>query len=123
MKNKYHAKSCIINGMSFDSKKEAKRYRELLLLEKAGVIHNLQRQVKYEIIPAQYRVYKRYGKNGRTLKDGKKLLEHNCIYIADFVYEMDGNTIVEDAKGVRTADYIIKRKLMLYVHGIGIKEV
>jgi hypothetical protein len=123
MKNKYQAQKCVIDGKAFDSIKESKRYRELLLLEKAGVIHNLQRQVKYELIPAQYRVYKRYGKNGRLLKDGKKLLEHNCTYIADFVYEMDGNTIVEDTKGVRTTDYIIKRKLMLYVHGIAIKEV
>ena len=122
-KNKYHAQTCVIDGQVFDSIKESKRYKELCLLEKAGVIRNLERQVKYELIPAQYRVYKRYGKNGRILKDGKKLLEHNCTYIADFAYEMDGNTIVEDTKGVRTTDYIIKRKLMLYVHGIAIKEV
>lgn len=53
----------------------------------------------------------------------KKLIERGVYYIADFVYYRDGEYIVEDTKGVRTKDYIIKRKLMLYVHGIKIKEV
>lgn len=125
MKNKYYAKSCIINGMSFDSKKEAKRYQELMLLEKSGFISNLQRQVKYVLIPPQYKTFKRYGNKGKLLKDGKQLLERECSYVADFVYELDGKTIVEDAKSkaTKTKEYIIKRKLMLYIHGIAIKEV
>ena len=123
MKNKFHARKCVINGVSFDSRKEARRYQELLLLEKGGYIENLQRQVKYELIPAQYKTVERYGKGGKRLKDGKQLLEKACTYVADFVYDIDGTKFVEDTKGVKTKDYIIKRKLMLYKYGISIKEV
>lgn len=122
-KNKYHNKTTIIDGISFPSRKEARRYQELLLLQRAGVIRNLQMQVKYVLIPAQYEEYARYGKKGQRLLDGKRLLEKECSYIADFVYEENEKTIVEDTKGVKTKDYIIKRKLMLYIHGIRIKEV
>ena len=80
-------------------------------------------QVKFELIPAQYEEYERYGKNGQRLKDGRRLLEMECSYIADFVYEEGGNQIVEDTKGMKTKDYIIKRKLMLHKHGIRIREV
>lgn len=108
--NKYRAKKTEVDGIVFDSKKEARRYQELKLFEKAGVIKDLERQVKFVLIPAQ-RI------NG-------KVAERECSYIADFVYkDKEGNTIVEDTKGFRTADYIIKRKLMLYVHGIKIVEV
>jgi hypothetical protein len=55
------------------------------------------------------------------LKRGK-LLEREVAYIADFVYTEDGKRIVEDSKGFKTKDFIIKRKLMLYMHGIRIKE-
>ncbi len=109
MKAKYKNEKVYQLGMTFDSKKEAVRYRELLLLEKAGVIKNLQRQVKFELIPSQ-RI------NG-------KVVERACDYIADFVYEKDGEIIVEDTKGFKTKDYIIKRKLMLHTLGIRIKEV
>jgi hypothetical protein len=121
--NKYHSKKTTINGIEFDSRKESRRYQDLLLLERAGAIQNLQRQVKFVLIPAQYETIERYGKNGQKLKDGQRILERECSYIADFVYRENGKMVVEDTKGVKTKDYIIKRKLMLYVHGIKVKEV
>lgn len=123
MRNKYKAIKCTVNGIEFDSRKEARRFQELSLLERAGEILNLRRQVKYILIPAQYETYERYGKKGQRLKDGKRLLEKECSYIADFVYEEGGKLVVEDTKGIKTKDYIIKRKLMLYINGIKIKEV
>lgn len=106
---KYHAKKTELDGITFDSKKEANRYAELRLLERSGAIHNLRRQVRYELIPAQK-------------KDGKTI-ERACHYIADFVYEENGKTVVEDVKGYRTKEYVLKRKLMLQVHGIEVREV
>lgn len=123
MQNKYYNKKCTVNGIIFDSRKEARRYQELLLLQRAGVIKSLQRQVKYVLIPAQYESFERYGKNGQELTPGKKLIERECAYVADFVYVEDGKTVIEDTKGMKTKDYIIKRKLMLYTHGIRIREV
>lgn len=123
MRNKYQAIKTCVNGIEFDSRKEARRYQELLLLQRAGEIKNLELQKKYVLIPALYETYERIGKKGQKLKDGKRLLEKECSYIADFVYEENGKEIVEDTKGVKTKDYIIKRKLMLYVHGIRIREV
>jgi hypothetical protein len=122
-KNKYHSKKININGTVYDSKKEYKRHCELLLLEKAGAITDLQTQVKFILIPAQYETFERYGKKGQRLKDGQRCIEKECAYIADFVYNENGKKVVEDTKGFRTKDYIIKRKLMLWVHGIKIKEV
>lgn len=107
--NKYRNKKVCYNGITFDSKKEACRYSELLLLERAGVITDLQMQVPFVLIPSQ-RI------NGRVV-------ERECKYIADFVYTENGKKVVEDTKGMKTDKYIIKRKLMLYVHGIQIKEV
>ena len=120
--NKYRSKNVEVDGMVFDSKKEANRYSELLLLEKSGVISNLQRQVKYVLIPAQ-REPDIIGKRGGR-KPGK-LIEKECAYYADFTYfdREKQEVIVEDTKGMRTKDYIIKRKLLLYVHGIRIKEI
>lgn len=123
MKNKYYAKKTMFNGIEFDSRKEARRYQELRLLERAGAIRDLELQKKFVLIPAQYETYERYGKKGQRLQDGQRLVEKECAYLADFVYKEDGKTIVEDTKGIKTKDYIIKRKLMLYVHGIRIKEV
>lgn len=124
--NKYRNKKITAGGLVFDSKREYNRYRELLLLEKAGEISNLRRQVKFVLIPAQYeKSPERYtrGKHKGELRPGV-LLERECSYIADFVYiDADGQKVVEDVKGVKTKDYIIKRKLMLYVHKIKIKEV
>jgi hypothetical protein len=119
---KYGNKKVTVNGIVFDSKKEAKRYQELLLLEKAGVIKDLQRQVKYVLIPAQYEG-DYIGPRGGYHKG--KMLERECAYVADFVYfDMRIPTyVVEDTKGVKTKDYIIKRKLMLWRHGIRIREI
>lgn len=99
-----------IDSLSFDSKKEANRYCELKLLEKIGRIKNLRLQVPFELIPKQ-------------LDKGGKVLEKAVIYKADFVYERDGKTVVEDTKGFKTKDYIIKRKLMLFRYGIRVMEI
>ena len=117
--NKYRNKKVVRNGITYDSKKEADRHAVLRLLERAGKIRDLQRQVKFVLIPAQYEP-DTVGKRG-GIKKGK-LIERECSYIADFVYEENGKKVVEDTKGFRTADYKIKRKLMLFMHGIRIKE-
>ena len=122
--SKYRNTKITVDGITFDSKKEARRYSELKLLEKAGKISNLQRQVKFVLIPAQYEAFERTGKNGQPLKQGKKCIERECAYIADFVYrDADFKRVVEDTKGMRTKDYIIKRKLMLHKFHIKISEV
>lgn len=112
------------DGIVHDSKREADRWCYLKMLATAGEIFELQRQVPYELIPTQREKTKRYGKRGQRLADADRLVERPCIYIADFVYkDKDGNMVVEDAKGVRTEAYIIKRKLMLHVHKIRVREV
>ena len=124
--NKYGNKKVIIDGEVFDSKREAYRWRDLKFLESCGAISNLKRQVVYELIPAQRekstKVYKKGRKKGQP-REGK-IIEKAVTYIADFVYtdSATGREVVEDAKGMRTRDYIIKRKLMLYIHGIKIRE-
>ena len=123
--NKYGNKKVTIDGEVFDSKREARRYQELKLLERCGAIYNLKRQVTYELIPAQRekstRVYTKGRKKGQPIEG--KVIEKAVTYIADFVYmdNVAGKEIVEDTKGMRTRDYIIKRKLMLYIHGIKIQ--
>ena len=109
MRRKYGNKKITVGGETFDSRREYDRYRELVLLVRAGKIHDLVRQVKFELVPAQ--------------REGKKVVERAVYYIADFVYWEGDEMIVEDAKGVRTDVYIIKRKLMLQEHGIKIREV
>jgi hypothetical protein len=121
---KYKNKKIDVDGILFDSKAEANRYLQLKKLLKAGVITDLELQKKYELIPAQYETWHRYGRGGKQLKDGKRCIEKSVTYKADFVYKnKDGAEIVEDAKGKRTKDYVIKRKLMLYVHNIIVREV
>ncbi len=107
-RNKYHAKK---TG-GYDSLKEHDRAAQLKLMQRAGLISNLREQVPFVLIPAQR------GADG-------KVVERECKYIADFVYTDNetGKTVVEDTKGFRTKEYIIKRKLMLSVHGIQIKEI
>ena len=107
--SKFGNKKVVVNGIQFDSKREARRYLDLRAMEIAGQIQNLRLQVKYLLIPSQ-RI------------DGKSV-EREVTYVADFVYEQNGETVVEDSKGHRTKDYIIKRKLMLSVWGIQIREV
>lgn len=131
--SKYRSKKITVDGVTYDSQKEYRRWCELNLLQKAGKITGLDRQVAFELIPAQKRTietgekYKRNDLARGIVKGNPKTkevcLEQSCVYIADFVYHEDGMQVVEDTKGVRTADYIIKRKLMLWVHGIRIKEV
>lgn len=113
MTNKYHAKKIAVLGRTFDSRKEADRFLALCAILKRGEIADLRGQVKYELIPAQ--------KKG----DGKT--ERAVCYIADFVYQKDGKTVVEDVKGYRNGAayriFAIKRKLMLWRYGIEVKEV
>ena len=123
-RNKYNASKVVANGEIYESKKEAVRGTELALLEKAGAIQNLRRQVKFVLIPAQ-REPDTFGPRG-----GRKVgrtIEQELAYVADFVYERDGQTVVEDVKGYRDGGayriFSIKRKLMLYLKGIRIKEV
>lgn len=118
--NKYHSKKTIAYGIEFDSKKEAMRYRELKFLEASGKIENLKTQVKFVLLPAQ-KEPDTVGPKGGKIRG--KVLEREVSYIADFVYVEDGRMVVEDTKGVRTPEYVIKRKLLLYMTGIRIKEV
>ena len=108
-KSKYANEKAVAGGLQFESRKEARRYQELRLLERAGEIQNLQRQVKFELLPSQ-----RY--NG-------KVIERPVNYIADFTYTENGKLVVEDTKGFRTKEYMLKRKMMLYLCGIRIREV
>ena len=104
-KNKYRNEKVFADGQTFDSKKEYYRYCDLKLLEQAGLVSDIQRQVKFELIPKQ---------------EGERAV----TYVADFVYtDNNGKKVVEDTKGVRTKEYIIKRKLMLWRYGIKILEV
>lgn len=129
-RNKYKNKKIFRDGEWFDSIHEYKRYRELLLLQRTGEISDLRRQVPFELIPAQYEdiptgeFYVRGERKGQE-KIKRVCVEQSVVYNADFVYTMDGKTVVEDTKSdpTKTKDYIIKRKLMLYVNGIKIREV
>ena len=111
--NKYGAKKTEIDGIRFDSKHEATRYCELKYMERAHLISDLELQRTFTLIGPQ--------------KDkAGKIIEHPVKYVADFVYkDQDGNTVVEDTKSpaTRTPAYVIKRKLMLSIYGLRIKEV
>ena len=118
--NKLHAENVDMTmpdgtQMHFDSRREARRYMDLWLMQRAGEISGLRTQVKYPLLPKQVR------------SDGTK--ERAIDYVADFVYEQGGQTVVEDSKGFRnTASaayrvFVMKRKLMLYIHGISVREV
>ncbi len=108
----------MFNGISFDSKREARRYKELLALEDDGKITELKLQVPFVLVPKQ-ELKEPIASKGKTRKS-----ELAVKYVADFTYlNNKGELIVEDTKGVKTAEYIIKRKLMLYVHGIQIREI
>ena len=128
MRNKYYNKKTCIDGIEFDSRKEARRYQELKLMERAGVIKDLKMQVKFELIPAQYETvetgeyYKIGAKKGQP-KTKDICIEESITYYADFVYTEGKNKVLEDTKGIKTEVYKIKKKLMLWIHGIRIKEV
>ncbi len=100
-KTKYHNKTTEQDGIVFASHKEANRWRELKLMQRAGKIRGLERQVKFPLIV-----------------NGVKV----CTYIADFIYQEGTRVIVEDAKGYRTREYNLKRKLMKACHGVEILE-
>lgn len=122
-RNKYHNHKIIIDGVTFQSRKEARRWEELKIMEKAGMIHGLERQKKFVLIPAQ-REPDTVGKRGGRIKG--KVIERECAYIADFCYyTQDGEYVVEDVKSeaTKTEQYKIKKKLLLYVHHIRIREV
>ena len=96
----------------FASKKERERYKDLRLLEQAGIIEDLKTQVAFELIPIQHSA------------DGR-MLEREVRYVADFTYIKNGELVVEDVKSPATrknSEYIIKRKLMLERHGIRVQE-
>ena len=112
------------DGLVFDSNKEYQRWMELRLMERAGEISGLSRQVRYELIPAQREPDIIGPKGGR--RPGK-LIERSVDYVADFVYTKDGTVVVEDTKGYKGGQayalFAIKRKLMLQVWGIKVREV
>jgi len=102
VRSKYRNIKTVVDGIKFDSKKEAKRYQELKLLEKAGEITDLELQPRFNLIV-----------------NGKKI----CAYIADFRYTSRDKTIIEDVKGMRTPIYKLKKKLMKACLDIDIEEV
>lgn len=124
MANKFNARKIVADGEEFDSKREYKRWLFLKHLKDTGRIKNLCRQVEYPLIPTQ-REPDITTKTGKT-KPGR-VIERACIYVADFQYEQDGQTVVEDVKGYRKggayALFVIKRKLMLERYGIRVLEV
>ena len=107
---KYHNSKITTPDGTFDSKHELQRWGELKIMERAGIIEQLKRQVRFDLVPAQPR-------------DGLIPAERGVSYIADFTYLKNGELVVEDAKGYKTAEYIIKRKLMRWIHKVVIKEV
>ena len=120
-KQKYGNKKVERDGILFDSKREADRWTYLCQLMDAGVITELDRQVTFELLPAQYELSTVGVRGG---KDRGKCIERAVKYKADFVYKDQlGRKIVEDTKGYKTPEYVLKRKLMLHVHGIRVKEV
>lgn len=120
-KNKYHAKKVNICGIEFDSKKEGMRWLLLKDMERRGEIFGLRRQVPYELLPA---IYKDEVIHLKTKdKVVKKLVQRAVHYVADFVYTRDGKEIVEDTKGLRLPDYVLKKKMMLALKGIEITEL
>ncbi len=109
---------------TFDSQLEWSRFLFLSNREKEGEITNLRRQVEYLLIPAQYGTEIKHLKTKD--KEVRVLLERSCSYIADYVYERNGETIVEDckgAKGIITEAAKIKKKLLLWVHGIELRYI
>lgn len=109
--SKYNAKKVIVDGITFDSKKESKRYLELKQMQESGEIHDLQLQVPFELIPSF-----------EIIVDGKKRKRRKMQYIADFVYYINDVKVVEDVKGRKTEVYKIKKKIFEYKFKETIKE-
>lgn len=107
--NKYRNVKAELDGITFDSVHERDRYAELKMMEKSGLIKDLELQPVFELVPA--------------IRENGKVVQRAVIYKADFAYTYNGEKIVEDAKGVKTQAYSIKKKLMRYVHNIVVREV
>lgn len=126
-RSKYFAKKTLVDGILFQSKKEAERYLVLKEQEKQGLISDLQMQVPFLLVPSQYEDIVKFTPKRHNEKIVKKLLEKKVEYKADFVYNRNGEMVVEDAKGYRDSTayalFVVKRKLMLYVHGIRVVEI
>lgn len=121
--SKYHNKITYVDGIKFDSKREAEYYVIYKNLQRNGKIVNLQLQVPYELIPA---VYKEEVKHLKTKdKVVKKCIQKATFYYADFVYDdpVTGMTHVVDIKGKRTKEYVLKKKMMLAFNNIEIEEL
>ena len=118
---KYRNKRVEYEGIVFDSLKEKRRYCQLQILEKNGIISDLRLQVPFELIPAIYEDEVVQMKTKTKIK--KKLVQRSTTYVADFVYIQDGKMIVEDTKGFRTKEYELKKKMMRAFLGIEIKEI
>lgn len=106
-RSKYHARKTVVDGITFDSRREADRYLVLKNMEEDGAIEDLRRQVRYELVPA----FDVDGKHYRPV-----------FYVADFVYVEDGKEVVEDVKGMATDVYRLKSKLFARRYGKVIKE-
>ena len=121
-KTKYHNKKVKYAGLEFDSKKEMYRYIRLLSMQEEGLISELRLQVPIEIIPPVYDTIEVQLKT--KVKQVQKLVQKAAHYVADFVYkDKDGNEIVEDTKGFRTKEYLLKKKIMRAYLGITINEI
>ena len=105
--SKYHARKTTVDGITFDSRREADRYLVLKGMEEDGTIGDLRRQVRYELVPA-------FDVDGRHYRP--------VYYVADFVYVEDGKEVVEDVKGMVTDVYRLKSKLFAQRYGKAIKE-
>lgn len=106
-RSKYHAKKTCVDGIVFDSKREADRYLVLKSMEEDGTIEDLRRQVRYELVPA----FDVDGKHYRPV-----------YYVADFVYRENGHEVIEDVKGMKTDVYRLKAKLVAYRYEMNIRE-
>lgn len=123
-KSKYNNKKVVYQGISFDSKKEMERYIYLLDAQKKGVITDLQRQVKFELIPAVREEYIEHLKTKDKVKT--RTLQLAITYTCDFSYKKDGELVIEDVKAspkMLPKEYILKKKLLFAIHRISIKEI
>ena len=120
-KHKFNNKKMSTPDGEFDSKGEWQRWLVLKEAQDQGEISDLRRQVKYRLIPTQYKAVE--VKLKTKTKVVQRVAEHEISYKADFVYEKDGETIVEDYKGYPNDRWPYVKKMMLFFHGIAIREV
>lgn len=108
---KYRNKPCTVGGEKYRSQREAKRHQDLMMLQKAGIIAGLTREVPFELAPG-------------IKIEGEDRKRPAVRYVADFVYSevKSGRIVVEDAKGMQTPVYRLKKHLLATVHGIHVRE-